>query len=437
MMTAGDLGLGVDALRNLALGVPLVAVMLACLARNAEGSLRARVPGAALGTLWAGAAVLAIEQFQTWWTFAPAPAPVLGMPAEVALGWALTWGALPALAGGRWWLWLLALGWLDVLLMPALEPLVVLRSDWWWGEALLLAVAAAPAVAIGHLTFTRTRLWVRIWIQGTLMVGVVVWLVPTQVLQAEGLSWADTVDHPYPVRALLLTALVAVAVPTLSAVAELARADGTPFPWDPPSRLVTTGPYAYLSNPMQCGMTAVLLLLALAGGSVMLALATGFAFLFSSVLADRHERFGLGRRWPEYAQYRRHVRPWLPRWRPYVPTPATLWVSGTCTLCTATGATLAQMQPRALTLRAAEDAPVPPERMTWQDAHLLDTGVAAFARSLERTTLVWAWLGWCIRLPGFAPVLQLIADACGLGPRDLTSRPAAPASPPEPRRGSR
>ena len=38
----------------------------------------------------------------------------------------------------------------------------------------------------------------------------------------------------------------------LSALQEFAlRGKGTPFPLDPPLKLVTTGPYAYVSNPMQ------------------------------------------------------------------------------------------------------------------------------------------------------------------------------------------
>lgn len=47
------------------------------------------------------------------------------------------------------------------------------------------------------------------------------------------------------------------------------------------------------------------------------------------------------------------------------------------------------------------------------------TGVAAFARALEHINLGWAMLGWLIRLPILNPLIQLIVDASGGGPRDV------------------
>lgn len=153
------------------------------------------------------------------------------------------------------------------------------------------------------------------------------------------------------------------------------------------------------------------------------------------MLAERHEHATLSARWPGHAEYRRHVRNWLPRWRPYVTEPATLWVSETCTLCRATGVALDGLGPAGLESRAAEEAPVPLVRMRWQGAAgtdgPYDEGVAAFARALEHTTLPWAWLGWWMRLPGVRQVLQLLADANGLGPRELSAPETAHA--PRPR----
>lgn len=36
------------------------------------------------------------------------------------------------------------------------------------------------------------------------------------------------------------------------------RGGGTPVPCDPPKRLVSTGPYAYIGNPMQTAMALIL-----------------------------------------------------------------------------------------------------------------------------------------------------------------------------------
>lgn len=52
----------------------------------------------------------------------------------------------------------------------------------------------------------------------------------------------------------------------------VARGNGTPYPWDLPEQLVTTGPYAYLANPMQVSAVLILRLLALGTRSMSLAL---------------------------------------------------------------------------------------------------------------------------------------------------------------------
>ncbi|MGN0063721.1 MAG: methyltransferase family protein [Nocardioides sp.] len=422
-MTLPEPLLDADVQRNLVLGVALLAVGAAAVVRHLRTGLAGYVPAASLATLWAWLAVVAVEEVQTWWEFADAPTSFAGMPLEVSWGWALLWGALPVLAGGSRWLWLAGIAWVDAATMPLLTPLVRLEDGWLYGEVLLLVTAAAPALLLGYATTARRFLIARVLLQMTLFTGLFTWLVPTVTMRLDGVGWADVVDHSYPVRSLLLTVTVLLGVPVLAAVAELAAAGGTPYPWDPPERLVTTGPYAYLANPMQLGMSGLLLVLSLAAGSPRLGLAAAFAVLFSVVLAERHEHATLTARWPGYADYRRHVRNWWPRWRPYATAPATLWVSETCTLCDATGVALDGLGHTGLERRAAEGAPVPLTRMRWQAPEAAgagtDDGVAAFARALEHTTVPWAWLGWCVRLPGVRQVLQLVADACGLGPRDL------------------
>ncbi len=413
-------------LRNLTLVVPLLAVAGAAATRHRTGDLRPRVAGAVLATLLAWTGVLAVETAGGWWAFAPAPTTVLGLPVETSLGWALAWGALPVLAGGRRLLWWLALAWVDVLVVPHLAPLVVLEQDWLVGEAVLLVVVAAPALVLGLATVERRFLGLRVVLQGLVFTTLVGWLVPTLALARDGLRWSDVVDHPLPVRVALLVAVVALGVPTLAAVAELWRVGGgTPFPWDPPERLVTTGPYAYLHNPMQVGACALLLLLAVAAGSLTLALGVVVAVVFSEAVAEPHERVVLGARWPAHTAYRAAVRGWLPRWRPHASEPATLWVSQSCGLCRSTGEAVRLLAPHGVALRRAEEAPVRLTRMRFDlpsapaGPGLHDRGVPALARALERVSLPWAWVGWFVRLPLLDRGVQAVADACGLGPRDL------------------
>ncbi len=407
-------------LRNLTLALPALAVLAAAAVRARQGALRRRVPAAVLATLLAWVGVLAVEVLGDWWRFDPGPSSVLGMPLETSLGWALAWGALPVLAGGRPLLWWLGLLWLDVTLVPHLEPLVHLGPSWLVGEALLLGVVAAPALVLGHLTVSGRWLGVRVVLQGATFTALFGWAAPTLALAHDGLGWGDVVDHGLAVRSLLLVAAVALAVPALSAVVELWRVGaGTPFPWDPPRRLVTTGPYAYLHNPMQTAVVGLLALLAAASGSVTLAVGVGVALLFSVAVAEPHERMVLGERWEGHRAYHRAVRGWVPGWRPVAAEPSTLWVSETCGLCRSTGAAVRRLGPTCLDLRDAEGAPVHLTRMRWAGAGTHDGGVAALARALERTTLPWAWIGWLVRLPLVRPAVQAVADACGLGPREL------------------
>lgn len=412
-----------DLLRNLTLAVPVLAVALVLVLR-AYGVLPRRTGDhatAALATLLAWVGVLAVEQATELWRFAPSPTSFLGMPLETSVGWALAWGALPALVGGHPVLWWAALAWVDLLVLPRLEPLVALGPRWLLGEIALLVLVLAPTLLLVRATRHRRWLPARVALQGATFTGVVLWLVPEVAFARDGATWADVVDHSLAGRTALLVAAVAFAVPALAAVAEVARVGGgTPWPWDPPDRLVTTGPYAYVANPMQLGASCLMALLALAAGSWWLGLACLVAVVFSTAVAEPHERRALARRWPEYATWRDDVHAWLPSWRPR-PVPATLWFSEECGTCRAAGGGIATLRPRGLTFRAAEDAGVRLTRMRWVGP-TTDRGVAALARALEQVCLPLAWLGWLVRLPGVVTAVQVVTDTCGLGPRVVDGR---------------
>lgn len=94
----------------------------------------------------------------------------------------------------------------------------------------------------------------------------------------------------------------------------VARGEGTPLPLDPPRRLVVSGPYRWLRNPMHLGLVAFFLGEALLFRSpvfvgIVVAGAAGLAayarWREDSVLS---ERFG-----SRYAAYRDEVPAWAPR----------------------------------------------------------------------------------------------------------------------------
>lgn len=92
---------------------------------------------------------------------------------------------------------------------------------------------------------------------------------------------------------------------------------GTPAPIAPTQRLVVTGAYRYVRNPMYLAVTAVIVGQALLLGALwLLVYAVGFV-LVTATFVRWYEEPRLAQQFPaDYAEYRSHVRGWLPRLRP-------------------------------------------------------------------------------------------------------------------------
>ncbi|MFL6244639.1 MAG: methyltransferase family protein [Thermoanaerobaculia bacterium] len=95
---------------------------------------------------------------------------------------------------------------------------------------------------------------------------------------------------------------------------------GTPAPWDPPRRLVITGLYRYVRNPMYVGMGTfllgeALLLPEITRGMLMVMAA---AWLIVTAFIMLYEEPTLRRLFADdYEHYCQHVRRWLPRLKPF------------------------------------------------------------------------------------------------------------------------
>ncbi|GAB3826929.1 methyltransferase [Kribbella italica] len=396
---------------------------------------RQRAGAALLGFLFAFVALGATNRLVVWlgwWAFEEVPGSFLGMPFDLWIGWALCWGALPPLVGGRdhqiglprdLVIWVLTCGWVDLLLMPRLDGLVQLGPHWLVGEAVLLGVVLVPAVLLARWTVTRKQLTGRLVVQLITFTGLVLWLLPSAVMSEGDGSWGHLLDGPVWRTSLILQLMALAAVPALAAVAEFARAGGTPYPWDPPQRLVTTGPYAYLANPMQASIVVMLALLAIGTQSWSLALATVGTVSFAHFVADPHEREQLAAREPAWRAYDREVRPWIPRRRPYQPQ-AELYLAETCTICAQTRTLIESTKPDGLTITAAETYTVAGLRRALYvgpDGQRA-SGLGAIAQAFQHSGLGWAYVGWLIGLPVVRPLLQLLLDGMGGGERELPAR---------------
>lgn len=410
--------------RGLGLALPILALIgLSLWRRPTEREKAAMITASA----WALLTLLPLNLYAVhvgWWTFHAEGALWRSLPVDLMLAWVVLWGALPALLLRCLPVPLLvgALVWLDTLLMPLAEPVVVLGPYWLLGELLGTTLCLIPALLLAHLTRRRALPVVRAWAQAVLAFGLMVALPLTLVPDLPG-------EVPTALSAETLTvlaqALALACLPGLAAAREFAVVgDGTPLPYDRPRRLVTSGPYAYVRNPMQ--LTAALVSLVLGAVFPPLWLGVPAAYAYGAGFASWHEggqlRTAFGADWENY---RAGVRPWLPRPRPW-PGRArgTLYVAADCSLCRGLAAWLTARRPTALDLRPAAEHPDVLYRLTYEDrGGTRWSGVAALARALEHLHLGWALTGWTLSLPILRHVVQLCADAFGAGPR--AGRPTA------------
>ncbi|HIE17346.1 MAG TPA: isoprenylcysteine carboxylmethyltransferase family protein [Dehalococcoidia bacterium] len=100
-------------------------------------------------------------------------------------------------------------------------------------------------------------------------------------------------------------------------VIDFFRARGTPVPFSPPPKLITTGLYAYVRNPMLLGMFIFLLGLGILFGSLSLVFIFTPSFIVLNVLylkaieeRELEKKFG-----DEYLEYKRRVPMFIPRLR--------------------------------------------------------------------------------------------------------------------------
>ena len=425
-------------IRASALYVPLVTAGIVWLASPPVPRDRA---AAWLATGWNLAVLPALHAFALhfgWWSFAVSDGTLAGFPVDLYLGWAVMWGTLPALLLAHMRGTLIVIGAivLDLVAMPAMHPVVSLGRGWLVGETLAIAVCLIPGMALATWTRTGKHLTRRAVLQAVAFSGLTLVVLPAIILAQTGSSWNALLARPRWVTSLLLQCVAALGLLGVSAVQEFAtRGGGTPVPFDPPTQLVTSGPYRYIRNPMQLSATLVLVAWGTLLGSWWVSAAGAMAVIYGAGFAagdetaDLETRFGI--RWQRYAAL---VRSWIPRWRPAdvaaLTPPATLYVAEECGPCSEVRRWFDARRPVGLEIVAAELHPSRTlSRITYDpgDGSAEVAGVAAIGRALEHVHLGWAMLGMFVRLPIVCQFLQLLTDASGGGERRVVrycDRPA-------------
>ncbi len=275
-----------------------------------------------------------------YWTYRPLPFSLWGIPLDLHLDWGLVWGFFIVWLysklrrygrGPRFVLLYLSVWTLLTVLFDAVaarKMLFLSGADphWWLADMTFLFVVQAITLAVYHTgLFPSPRPFWRSLacrVRSVLYVGSIAYVfygyLPHLVL---------TLTHQEKIRPLLdlrnpLLLLPCLALPfALGTWATLAFTDtgfGTPLPLDPPRRLILTGPYAYVRNPMQIAGMLLALLLPLQYPTPYMWFYMLDMGLVSIVLfhifeqGELEENFG-----EEYLRYRAAVRNWIPRRTPY------------------------------------------------------------------------------------------------------------------------
>lgn len=297
------------------------------LARYRGHTPRAKA-GCALALVWAfvalaGVGVIAKILLPDAW---PTAAPTfLDVPVALLLAGALLAGPLPAALPLRWSFRLrLALGAGGLITALALfserEARASLSLATGAVGAVLVSSVVVPAQALADWTRHDENVAARSTAQSVAWLALLIWILPSALLAAEGRNWSLFAQRASAAPLLWLCPfLIPLGLMIAAAYRFAADGDGTPFPYDPPKRLVRGGIYAYLANPMQVGICLLEAWLGVATGSMIVAGSALIAVLLFTAFANLCSGVSnVGIENPDWRAYRENVPTWWPRLRPWL-----------------------------------------------------------------------------------------------------------------------
>jgi protein-S-isoprenylcysteine O-methyltransferase Ste14 len=141
------------------------------------------------------------------------------------------------------------------------------------------------------------------------------WFLPSLIFQNDNHSWHTFLARSGFQNVLYMLPLLAPGTLIFLALKEFAvEGRGTAFPYDPPKKLVATGIYAYISNPMQIGICTFMAWWGIVLSSWPVTASSVIAFLLFVVFKDVcNGSCSISKIDPDWARYQAEVPKWIPR----------------------------------------------------------------------------------------------------------------------------
>lgn len=269
-----------------------------------------------------------IAMYFGWWSYGGDTLMLMGLPVDIWLGGALLFGPVLNLAFPRTapiYLVLPIIIGLHGTVFLSLEPLVYAGKGWFLGTLFVFLIAHIPAIYLARWTSEDRRLPLRASLLAFGFGLLAFAVLPSVVMTATAGAWQLS-NIPGWRLLIGLPILGLCFVMGLSAVQMfVVHGEGTPIPLDNTKRLVRTGIYAYLVNPMQLCSAVSWIAIGFMIENIWVASSALMAWVFVVGMVRWHHRHDLLVRFPEgWPEYRANVSEWKPRWRPWIPKPATL-----------------------------------------------------------------------------------------------------------------
>lgn len=256
-----------------------------------------------------------------WWRYGWDALMLNGIPADILIGGAVLFGPGLFLAFPRVQPIMLCLPiiiGLHATIFSSLEPLVFAGQNWFFGVIFVFVIAHIPAIYLAKWTAEDRHLPMRCAFLAVMTGGMIFAILPSLIMQAMGGEWGLW-DRPIWTTILAFVALTVASTIGLAANQMLClQGEGTPVPLDPTTRLVRSGIYAYVSNPMQLSAALCWVILGLYLQNIWIIAAAGMAWVFVQGMVRWHNRHDIEKRFPEgWPEYKQNVPEWFPRWKPW------------------------------------------------------------------------------------------------------------------------